>query len=95
MAMEAKWMTVAATKREALAKQIPKAYLVPSDQLPPPDQLNVTAWARQSAWFSPREAEITESTASQLLAKMAAGTWSSEEVTRAFCRRAAAAQQLV
>lgn len=38
---------------------------------------------------------MTGADASEVVAKIATGTWTSEEVTRAVCKRAAVAQQLV
>ncbi|KAF1943522.1 amidase [Clathrospora elynae] len=88
------WEKIAAAKRAALAESIPTEFRIPQDQLPPESQLNVTTWPKESGWFTPKELEITESTASQILKKVASKTWSAEHVTAAFCKRAAAAQQL-
>jgi amidase len=95
MTSESTWEKVAEAKHAALAASIPQEYRVPSQQLPPESQLDVTSWPKESGWFSPEELEITDSTASQILQKVASKSWSSEMVTRAFCKRAAAAQQLV
>ncbi|CAO2657878.1 Nn.00g071380.m01.CDS01 [Neocucurbitaria sp. VM-36] len=94
MTSEQNWEKIAATKRAALAEQIPAEYRVPKDKLPHESQLDVTTWPKESGWFSSKELEITDSTASQILKKIASKQWSAEEVTRAFCKRAAAAQQL-
>ncbi|KAH7394422.1 amidase signature domain-containing protein [Pyrenochaeta sp. MPI-SDFR-AT-0127] len=94
MTSEQDWEKISAAKRAALAESVPTEYRVPKDQLPPESQLDVTAWPRESGWFSPKELEITDSTASHLLRQLASRTWSSEEVTKAFCKRAAAAHQL-
>lgn len=90
-----KWEKISAEKRRALAEQIPLEHRIPPHLLPPDEQLDVTPFPRESGWFSKRELEITDSTASHILKKIASRTWSSEEVTRAFSKRAAAAQQLV
>lgn len=95
MASQAKWEQVAAGKRAALAESIPAAYRIPQDKLPPETQLNVTTWPKESGWFTAQELEITDSTASHILEKVAAKAWSAEDVTAAFCKRAAAAHQLV
>lgn len=95
MTSEQNWEKVAEAKRAALAEQIPSEYRVPQDKLPSESQLDVTPWPRESGWFSQRELDITESTASHILDQITSKAWSSEEVTRAFCKRAAAAQQLV
>jgi amidase len=89
------WEKVAEAKRARLAESIPQEYRVPQQHLPPDSQLDVTTWPKESGWFSSEELEITGSTATELLQKIASKTWSSEKVTRAFCKRAAAAQQLV
>ncbi|KAI8933712.1 hypothetical protein NX059_009428 [Plenodomus lindquistii] len=94
MASEQNWEEVASAKRAALAELIPAEYRVPQDKLPSESQLDVTTWPKESGWFSSRELEIADSTASQILKHIASKTWTSEEVTRAFCKRAAAAQQL-
>lgn len=94
MTSQPRWEEIAEAKRAALAEQIPPEYRVPTDRLPPESQLDVTTWPRESGWFSPKELDITDSTASHILKKIAAKDWSAEEVTRAFCKRAAAAQQL-
>lgn len=95
MTSENNWEKIAAAKRAALAESIREEYRVPQQQLPPESQLDVTTWPKQSGWFSTEELEITDSTATQILQKIASKAWSSEKVIRAFCKRAAAAQQLV
>lgn len=90
-----KWERIAEEKRRALAASIPVAYRIPQHLIPPDSQLDVTPFPRESGWFSQKELDITDSTATQILQKIASKTWSSEEVTKAFCKRAAAAQQLV
>jgi amidase len=92
--MTANWEQIAAAKRAALAERIER-YRIPQHQLPPESQLNVTTWPRESGWFTSKELEITESTAAQILEKVASKAWSAEDVTVAFCKRAATAQQLV
>ncbi|KAF2736543.1 acetamidase-like protein [Polyplosphaeria fusca] len=92
--MAQKWETIAAEKRAAILRNIPVEFLVPARLLPPPSQADVTTFPRESGWFTERELDITESTATRLLQKLASRTWTSEDVTRAFCKRAAAAHQL-
>lgn len=95
MTSEQDWEKIGAAKRAALAESVPTEYRVPEDRLPPESQLDITTWPKESGWFSSKELEITDSTASHLLQQLASKTWSSEEVTKAFCKRAAAAHQLV
>ncbi|EDU47440.1 GatA Asp-tRNAAsn Glu-tRNAGln amidotransferase A subunit [Pyrenophora tritici-repentis] len=94
MSSGANWEKIAAGKRAALAESIPIEYRIPQDKIPPESQLDVTTWPKESGWFTANELEITDSTASDILKKVAAKTWSAEQVTSAFCKRAAAAQQL-
>jgi amidase len=89
------WEEIARNKRQALLAKIPAEYRIPPELEPPETQLNVAVWPRESGWFTQKELEITESTATTILQKIAAQEWSSEEVTRAFCKRAAASHQLV
>lgn len=89
------WETIAAKKRQALRASIPEEWVIPSDILPPDSQLDVTNFLKESGWFKKRELEITWTPAPQLLVNIATGSWTSEEVTRAFCKAAAAAHQLV
>lgn len=95
MTSEANWEKVAAGKRAALAESIPTEYRIPQDKIPPESQLDVTIWPKESGWFTANELEITESSAIHILDQIASKTWSAEDVTIAFCKRAAAAQQLV
>ena len=88
------WEKIAKAKQAALAESIPSEYRIPKDLLPPDSQLDVTPWPKQSGWFTEKELEITISTASDILEKIASETWSSVDVTKAFCKRAAAAHQL-
>ncbi|KAF2820221.1 amidase [Ophiobolus disseminans] len=92
--LENNWQKIASAKRDALAASIPEEYRVPQQQLPLESQLDVTIWPKESGWFTAEELEITDSTALQILEKIASKSWTSEKVTRAFCKRAAAAQQL-
>lgn len=91
----APWEVAAARKRETLAASIPSEWRVPKDLLPPDSQEDVTGWPKTSGWFTPEELAITDSTAADLLPKLASGALKSVDVTKAFCKRAAAAHQLV
>lgn len=91
----APWELAGARKRAALAASIPAEWRVPKELLPPDSQEDVTGWPEASGWFTPEELAITNSTASELLPRLASGRLKSVDVTRAFCKRAAAAHQLV
>ncbi|OAA66505.1 fatty-acid amide hydrolase [Niveomyces insectorum RCEF 264] len=90
-----KWKELAAKKQAQLAASLPKEWIVPDNLLPPASQTDVTGWPAASGWFTPEELSITEATASELIPKLASGALSSVAVTRAFCKRAVAAQQLL
>ncbi|KAH8723157.1 amidase signature domain-containing protein [Phaeosphaeriaceae sp. PMI808] len=94
MTSEQSWEAIARKKRAALTELIPEEFRISQQLLPPDSQLNVTSWPKESGWFSPEELEVTDSTASQILEHIASKKWSSEAVTRAFCKRASAAHQL-
>ncbi|KAF2657724.1 amidase [Lophiostoma macrostomum CBS 122681] len=89
--MPKEWETLAKKKREAILEAIPQEWRInnpPNDQ-----QLDVTgAYIHQ--YLTPREVEITETTADDIVKQTTTGRWSAEEVTRAFCHRAALAHQL-
>ena len=91
----APWELAGARKRAALAASIPAEWRVPKELLPPDSQEDVTGWPEASGWFTHEELAITNSTASELLPRLASGHLKSVDVTRAFCKRAAAAHQLV
>ncbi|OAX77945.1 hypothetical protein ACJ72_07751 [Emergomyces africanus] len=94
MRSELTWEAVAAAKREDLLSSIPSEWIIPAESFPPESQTDVTSFPEKSGWFTPSELEITGSTASEILARTTTGVWSAEVVTRAFCKRAAAAHQL-
>ncbi|KAI0527721.1 amidase [Xylaria bambusicola] len=89
------WETIAAQKRQALLNSIPEEWRIPDHLLPPESQVDVTGFPEISGWFTQEELDITNATALELLPKLASGSLRSETVTRAFCKRAAAAHQLV
>ncbi|GAM85567.1 hypothetical protein ANO11243_035740 [Dothideomycetidae sp. 11243] len=90
------WEGLAASKRQALADSIPEEWRIQSsDEISAKSLINVTEWQPRPEYFSPLELEITSSTAAQLLTCIRSGTWSSEQVIRAFCKRAAVGHQLL
>src|SRR5438046_2756775 len=91
----AAWEHIAAKKREALLQSIPSEWIIPDVIKPSDDQFNVMDFPQKSGWFSDRELDITDRDAVDILARLRTGEWTSEEVTRAFCKRASAAHQLV
>jgi hypothetical protein len=94
LATMADWKAAGETKRDAVNKLIPEAWRLPVALPPPVDQRNVTGSYIQQ-FLSPREVEITESTAVEILKHTLTGQWKAVEVAEAFCHRAALAHQLV
>ncbi|KAJ0414038.1 amidase signature domain-containing protein [Aspergillus carlsbadensis] len=88
------WESVATRKCQARKDSIPAEWVIPADILPRDDQADVVNFYRTSAFFTREEREITSTTATRILSNLSSGVWTSEEVTRAFCKAAAAAQQL-
>ena len=89
--MATTWEQRAADKRARLDKAIPAEWKIQS----PPTQDSVFDYPEKSGILSPKEIEITNSSASDLVPKLAKGELKSVDVTLAFCKRAALAQQLV
>ncbi|TXT10790.1 hypothetical protein VHUM_02295 [Vanrija humicola] len=87
------WASRAAAKRAARDALLPADTLLPAG-LVPESQTDVTAVPRTCGLLSAHELEITDADVPAILAKLAAGEWTSEEVTRAFSRRASIAHQL-
>ncbi|KAG8410956.1 hypothetical protein J3459_016779 [Metarhizium acridum] len=90
----ASWEQIGARKRQELLASIPQEWLIPADVLPAETEDDVTSWPEACGWFTAEELAITNASATELIPKLASGELSSEEVTRAFCKRAAAAHQL-
>jgi hypothetical protein len=89
------WETQAQICRDILNNSIPRQWLLPVDKLPSPERTNVLGVPRESGILSERELQITETDATGLVETMAEGTWTAEEVTIAFLKRATIGHQLV
>ena len=85
------WEDIAADKKKRIADSIPQEWRIKSE----PTDVSVMAYPKQSGIMSAEELAITESTAVDLVAQLAAGKLSSVAVTTAFLKRAALAHQLV
>lgn len=85
---------IAAEKKLQQANKIPKAWLISADTHR--NSGNVLGVPVTCGILDKVECEITsEYDATALLEKLKSGIWSAEQVTIAFCKRAAIAQQLV
>lgn len=93
--MASQWKDISARAIQKVLDDIPLEWRVPANKLPGDDVLDVTGFPAQSGVLSDLELEITESFATEIVAKLAKGEWKAESVTIAFCKRAAIAHQLV
>ncbi|KAJ5623265.1 hypothetical protein N7490_011870 [Penicillium lividum] len=91
------WEEIIVSKRASLKAVIPAELIIPSNILPALETpgLDVSNFIAQSGWFSEPEVDILKSSATGLLQRLANGSITSETVTKAFCKSAAAAQQLI
>ena len=85
---------VAAIALKRREDAIPKEFLLPekiTNSLPQ----NLTSISQTSGHFTQRESRIIKSSAVEILANIKSKVWTSLEVTKAFCKSSAVAQQLV
>lgn len=85
---------IALKKRQARDANFYPEWLVPKDQLPADDVKDVSEWIQTAGILSPKELEITESTAEKIVSMIKNKHWSSVQVCKAFCHRASVAHQL-
>ena len=84
------WQQVASRKQAARDALIPAEWRIPAT-----DALSVIDVPAQCGILSPAELAITERPADELVKALASGAVKSYDVTLAFCKRSAVAQQLV
>lgn len=89
------WRGVAVEAQARLFNSIPPEWRIGKDSLPTESRLDVTGFPAESGILSQHELEITESFATDIVARLATGEWSAQDVIIAFCKRAAIAHQLV
>ncbi|KAF6835323.1 fatty-acid amide hydrolase [Colletotrichum plurivorum] len=92
---QAPWETKAEACRKILKDSLNPKWLLPEDQLPPQSQLNVANFIETCGLLTPRELEITSSTATELTNQMAEGRLTAVETVTAFLKRSHVAHQLV
>lgn len=73
---------------------IPKEFLLPENIVSNLTR-NITSVSKTSGHFTPEELKIIDASAVDILGNIKNKTWSSLEVTKAFCKASAVAQQLV
>lgn len=88
------WQSIATSKRASLDALIPREWLLDAVFLPKAHVGSVMDIPGRCGILSAEELAMTEANVSVLLDKMASRTWRSSDVVRAFCKRAAIAQQL-
>lgn len=93
--MQESWQSIAARKQAERASKLPPEWLIPEALMPPAEEDFVQDFPYTSGFFTERELFITDSTASDVVAKISTGEWTALEVIRATCKRAAVAQQLI
>lgn len=96
--MAPKWQDLVTAKQQECKEKIPLEWRINTEHpaLAETPRLIEADIPRRSGLLSDTELDITENyTASQLLVRLATGRVSSLDVTTAFCKRAAIAQQLV
>tara|TARA_R110002003_G_scaffold191_11_gene14791 strand:+ start:16566 stop:16991 length:426 start_codon:yes stop_codon:yes gene_type:complete len=84
------WQDIAADKRSRIAASIPSEWNINSI----PDEKATFDYPATSGVLSAQDLELTGMSATQLVEKLAKGEVKSVDVTMAFCKRAAVAQQL-
>ena len=88
------WKDTAKTKKDAIDGQIPQMWRLDSP-VPSVDQQKDVTGKYIQQFLSQREIEITETDPVGIVQHTTTGEWKAEEVTKAFCHRAALAHQLV
>lgn len=89
------WVKIQAAKKAEQAARIPSEWKLPEAALPPKKTIDLRPYAASSGILSERELKITgDYDATALAEEIAKGTFSAVEVTTAYCKRAAIAQQL-
>jgi len=91
---EAKWKSIARDKQAKREAAIPSEWRLKS--LPDADRTNLMNIPRDCGILTSTELDLTENYDATALVKMLAnGEVKSEDLTRAFCKRAAVAHQIV
>jgi amidase len=82
---------IALQRRESA---IPKELLLPVESIRKLPQ-NLTTVPQTSGHFTPEELDVINTNAQEILLKIKQKIWTALEVTKAFCKAAVVAQQLV
>jgi len=87
------WHNVATAKRDSIHQSFPKEWLIGA--IPSAESQRDVTGDYICKFLSDTEIKITETDAVGIVQKTSSGDWTAEDVTRAFCHRAAVAHQLV
>lgn len=87
------WKVTSAQAVQAVLDAIPSKWKLPDGYQKP--EVNLQRVAYDCGILSPRQLELTDLTASELIPQLSEGRLTATEVTEAFCARAAVAHQLV
>jgi amidase len=88
----ASWEQVARRRQQEINDSMPLEYVVPAQHL---SSIHLVNLRKTSGLLTPRELDITSLSATQLLKYIHNETFTSLEVTNAFCKTAAIAHQAV
>lgn len=88
------WQAIASAKRASLIDLIPSRWRIDQSEIPSTSRLRDFG-DYICRFLNPRELEITSASSNTILTHIRSGEWGAADVTRAFCHRAAIAQQLV
>lgn len=89
------WESIATKAQGAIRAAIPEKWKLPKTEVEGLQSKCVLNIPRTCGLLTADQLNITEQTATELLAKLARGKLSSTDVVEAFCARAAIAHQLV
>ncbi|KAM0544663.1 hypothetical protein ACHAPJ_011724 [Fusarium lateritium] len=88
------WEIQAEKSRKVLRDSLNPAWMLSPQDLPPPEKLNVSTFIESCGFLSPRELEITATSATKLVEQMSKGSLTAVETVTAFLKRAHIAHQL-
>jgi hypothetical protein len=89
------WQAIVADKRTALHELIPEEWLLPTDVLTRAEDTPKLVGDFIESLLDPETLEVTALDPVDIVARIREGTYTAVKVTRAFCKRAAYAHQLV
>jgi amidase len=89
------WIEGTESKRKQRSEKVPQKRRIPLELMPSEHTRDVQDLPHSSGFFTSDELMITESTASDVVQRIASGEQKARDVMEAICRRASVAQQLI